>query len=196
MLELTSINIATELASVATQLRQGTVKVMSLNQGVGTGIIWQSAAAKGLPPLSTIVTNAHVAISNSITVELSDGRVFNAVRTHFDPQQDLAVLKIAATNLTPVTTRNSATLRVGELVLAVGHPFAGTGAVTVGTISAANRRVIMADLQLYPGNSGGPLADCMGRVVGINTMIMNGLAIAIPIANLDGIVNSRSTEIV
>lgn len=187
MVDPTFIDIAAELAAVTTQLRQSTVKIISHDRGIGTGIIWRSTGS--------IVTNAHVAVSNSIAVELADGRVCHAVRTHFDPQQDLAVLKIAATDLIPATIGNSTTLRVGELAIAIGHPFADPGAVTVGTICATTRRVIMADLQLYPGNSGGPLADCLGRVVGINTMIVNGLAVAIPIAKLDSLVPSRATGI-
>lgn len=157
---------------LAAQLRNNTVKVKSGSEGVGSGVIWQ---ADGL-----IITNAHVATSSQATVELSDGRVFAAVRTHFDPQQDLAALKIAATDLNNANIGDSDTLRVGELVLAVGNPLADTGAVTTGIISANNPRVVMADITLYPGNSGGPLADCLGRVVGINTMIVNNLAVAVP----------------
>lgn len=161
-----------ELSAVATTLRQSTVKVKSGTAGIGSGVIWQ---ADGL-----IMTNAHVATSNRATVELADGRVFEAVRSHFDPQQDLAALKINATNLNSATIGDSDKLRVGELVLAVGNPLADTGAVTVGMIHTRHPQAVMADLQLYPGNSGGPLADCLGRVVGINTMIVNGLAVAIP----------------
>ncbi|MEH1915806.1 S1C family serine protease [Nostoc sp.] len=172
MANTTLINVAAELTEVAAKLRNGTVKVKSGSLGVGSGVIWQS---DGL-----IITNAHVATSNRATVELADGRVFDAVRTQFDPQQDLAALKIVATDLTAVTIGNSEALRVGELVLAVGNPFADSGAVTTGIIYANNPRAVMADLRLYPGNSGGPLADCLGRVVGINTMIANGLAVAVP----------------
>lgn len=171
MANTTLTNIAAELTEVAAKLRDRTVKVKSGSLGVGSGVIWQS---DGL-----IITNAHVATSNRATVELADGRVFDAVRTQFDPQQDLAALKIVATNLTAATIGNSEALRVGELVLAVGNPFADSGAVTTGIIYANNPRAVMADLQLYPGNSGGPLADCQGRVVGINTMIVNGLAVAV-----------------
>lgn len=172
MANTTLTNIAAELTEIAASLRDRTVKVKSGSLGVGSGVIWQS---DGL-----IITNAHVATSNRATVELSDGRVFDAVRTQFDPQQDLAALKIVATDLTAATIGNSEALRVGELVLAVGNPFADSGAVTTGIIYASNQRAVMADLQLYPGNSGGPLADCLGRVVGINTMIVNGLAVAVP----------------
>ncbi|MEH2364358.1 S1C family serine protease [Nostoc sp.] len=185
MANTTLTNIAAELTEVAAKLRDRTVKVKSGSLGVGSGVIWQ--------PDGLIITNAHVAISNRATVELADGRVFDAVRTQFDPQQDLAALKIVATNLTAATIGNSEGLRVGELVLAVGNPFAESGAVTTGIIYANNSRAVMADLQLYPGNSGGPLADCLGRVVGINTMIVNGLAVAVPSRTVERFlqVNSR-----
>ncbi|WP_026732854.1 S1C family serine protease [Fischerella sp. PCC 9605] len=172
----TFTNIAAELAIVAQKLRDITVKVRSGSWGGGSGVIWQS---DGL-----IITNAHVAISKKITVELADGRVFDAVRTHFDPQRDLAALKIAATDLPTASIGNYDVLRVGELVLAVGNPFADTGAVTTGIVHTHNQRALMADIRLYPGNSGGPLADCLGRVMGINTMIAYGLAVAIPISSV------------
>lgn len=166
-----------ELSAVATKLRQSTVKVTSGNAGVGSGVIWQ---ADGL-----IITNAHVATSNRATLELSDGREFEAVRSHFDPQQDLAALKINATDLNTATIGDSDQLRVGEVVLAVGNPLADSGAVTIGIVHNHHPQAVIADLQLYPGNSGGPLADCLGRVVGINTMIVNGLAVAIPSATVN-----------
>lgn len=168
---MTITAITDELALLAAKLRNITVKVRSGSLGSGSGVIWQK---DGL-----IITNAHVATSNKTTVELSDGRTFDAVRTHFDPQQDLAALKIAATDLNAATIGDADALRVGELVLAVGNPFGDSGAVTTGIIHTNDRRLVMADIQLYPGNSGGPLADCLGRVVGINTMIANGLAVAI-----------------
>ncbi|RCJ40708.1 peptidase S1 [Nostoc minutum NIES-26] len=180
----TTTNIADELAVLAAKLRHSTVKVKSGSLGVGSGVIWQS---DGL-----IITNAHVATSKQATVELSDGRVFAAVRTHFDPQQDLAALKIAATDLNTATIGDADTLRVGELVVAVGNPFADSGAVTTGIIYANNPRVVMADIKLYPGNSGGPLADCLGRVVGINTMITNGLAVAISSNTVDKFLSAKS----
>ncbi|MBW4568231.1 MAG: trypsin-like peptidase domain-containing protein [Tolypothrix carrinoi HA7290-LM1] len=168
---MTITAITDELALLAAKLRNITVKVRSGSLGSGSGVIWQR---DGL-----IITNAHVATSNKTTVELSDGRTFDAVRTHFDPQQDLAALKIAATDLNTATIGDADALRVGELVSSVGNPFGDSGAVTTGIIHTNDRRLVMADIQLYPGNSGGPLADCLGRVVGINTMIANNLAVAI-----------------
>ncbi len=159
MANTTFTNIAAELTVVAAKLRNSTVKVKSGSLGVGSGVIWQ--------PDGLIITNAHVATSNKATVELSDGRVFDAVRTQFDPQQDLAALKIAATDLTAVTIGNSDALRVGELVLAVGNPFADSGAVTTGIIYANNSRAVMADLRLYPGNSGGRLLSVSAESSGL-----------------------------
>ncbi|MHC5597364.1 MAG: S1C family serine protease [Nostoc sp.] len=186
MANITLTNVAAQLTEVAARLRDCTVKVKSGSLGVGSGVIWQS---DGL-----IITNAHVATSNRATVELADGRVFDAVRTQFDPQQDLAALKIVVTDLTPATIGNSEALRVGELVLAVGNPFADSGAVTTGIIYANNHRAVMADLQLYPGNSGGPLADCQGQIVGINTMIVNGLAVAVKSNTVERFLQGNSRE--
>lgn len=168
----TMTRITDELATVAENLRKVTVKVQSSSYGGGSGVLWQS---DGL-----IITNAHVATNNRATVELWDGRVFEAVRTNIDPTKDLAALKFDATNLPTATIGNSDALRVGEFVLAMGNPFGDSGAVTSGIIHAHHQRMVMADIRLFPGNSGGPLADCLGRVIGINTMIVNGLGVAIP----------------
>ncbi len=167
--------LSNELALVAENLRKVTVKVRSSSFGSGSGVIWRSPKGSSL-----IITNAHVATNNKATVELWNGQVFEAVRTNIDPTKDLAALKIDATDLPTATIGDSDALRVGEFVLAVGNPFGDSGAVTSGIIHANHQRVVMADIRLFPGNSGGPLADCLGRVIGINTMIVNGLAIAIP----------------
>lgn len=171
----TMTHLSDELVSLAENLRKVTVKVRSSSSGSGSGVIWQSTERDSL-----IITNAHVATNNRATVELSDGRVFEAVRTSIDPTKDLAALKINATDLPTATIGNSDALRVGEFVLAVGNPFGDSGAVTSGIIHANHQHVVMADIRLFPGNSGGSLADCLGRVIGINTMIVNGLAVAIP----------------
>ncbi|ARV61672.1 peptidase S1 [Nostocales cyanobacterium HT-58-2] len=168
----TMAGLTDELALVAENLRKMTVKVRNSSFGGGSGVIWQSDGF--------IITNAHVATHNRATVELWDGRVFEARRTNIDPTKDLAALKIDATDLPTATMGDSDALRVGEFVLAVGNPFGDSGAVTTGIIHANHQRAVMADIRLFPGNSGGPLADCLGRVIGINTMIVNGLAVAIP----------------
>src|SRR5204863_7755459 len=86
-----------------------------------------------------------------------------------------------------ITVRDGSTLRIGELVVAVGHPRGIRGAAAMGIVHAlgprdapGHRRWIRADVRLAPGNSGGPLADASGRVVGVNTMVAHGLGLAIP----------------
>lgn len=174
-----STDIASELAAVALGLHHCTVQVRSRRSGGGSGVIWHS---DGL-----IITNAHVARDERVTVELADGRVIDAVRTSVDPRRDLAALRIEATDLPVVTVGDSDALRVGELVLAMGNPQGVIGALTTGIIhevgptDAQNRqRWVMADVRLAPGNSGGPLANARGQVIGINTMIAGGLALAVP----------------
>ena len=174
-----STGIASELAAVALGLHHCTVQVRSRHSGGGSGVIWHS---DGL-----IITNAHVAQDERVTVELSDGRVIDAVRTSVDPRRDLAALRIEATDLPAVTVGDSDSLRVGELVLAMGNPQGVVGALTTGIIhgvgptDAQNRqRWVMADVRVAPGNSGGPLANARGQVIGINTMIAGGLAFAVP----------------
>jgi len=202
----TSAQIASQLAMVAQQLRDCTVQVRSREIGGGSGVIWHS---DGL-----IITNAHVAQTEKTTVELEDGRVFEAVRTSIDPKLDLAALRIEATDLEAATIGNSDTLRVGELVLAVGNPLGAVGVLTTGIIhsvaltDALNRaeeatnipyfrnlqpqQWVMADIRLAPGNSGGPLANAQGQVIGINTMIAGGLALAVPSNVVERFLNSGS----
>jgi serine protease Do len=179
MIQATSTDIASELAAVALELNRCTVQVRSRRIGAGSGVIWHS---DGL-----IVTNAHVAQDERVTVELSDGRILAAVRTAIDLKRDLAALRVEATNLPAVTVGDANALRVGELVLAVGNPQGVVGALTTGIIhqiSQSDRQNrqnwVIADVRLAPGNSGGPLANARGEVIGINTMIAGGLALAIP----------------
>jgi serine protease Do len=171
--------LADEFAAFADLLRRSTVQVRSGNRGAGSGVIWQ--------PDGLIITNAHVAHGSGATVQLWDGRVFEARVTARDPQRDLAALEVAATDLPAATVADSDVLRVGQLVAAVGNPFGLAGALTLGIIHAiapseghGARTWVQADVRLAPGNSGGPLADVQGRVVGINSMIAGGLGLAVP----------------
>jgi serine protease Do len=166
-----------ELAAVAAALSRSAVQVQSRRLGAGSGVIWYS---DGL-----IITNAHVVRGSRATVKLADGRVFDAACTNRDRQRDLAALKIDATDLPAATIGDSDALRVGELVLAVGNPLGVVGALTTGIIHATPkntpRRWVQADIRLAPGNSGGPLANAQGIVIGINTVVIaGGLALAIP----------------
>jgi serine protease Do len=164
---------------IAEQLRRSTVEVISGRRGQGSGFIVKSDGV--------IVTNSHVAGEAGLSVRLWDGSSFPAGLTARSTRRDLAVLQISTRNLTPVALANSDALRVGELVMAVGNPFGFAGAVTTGIVHAIGRlpglgatRWIQADVQLAPGNSGGPLADARGWVIGVNTMIAGGLGLAVP----------------
>ncbi len=164
---------------VAEQLRRSTVQITSDRRGQGSGIIIKSDGV--------IVTNAHVAGGAKLSVQLWDGSSFPARLERRSTRRDLAVLSIPTTYLTPATMGNSDDLRVGELVIAVGNPFGFVGAVTTGIVHAVGRRPglgptkwIHTDAQLAPGNSGGPLADAHGNVVGVNTMIAEGMGLAVP----------------
>ena len=164
-----------ELVAVAEALNRSTVQVQSRRFGGGSGVIWNS---NGL-----IITNAHVIRGMGAKVKLSDKRVLNAVCIKRDTIRDLAALKVDATDLPAATIGDSDALKVGELVLAVGNPLGFVGAVTTGIIHATAlfpRRWVEADIRLAPGNSGGALADAQGRVIGINTVIAGGLALAVP----------------
>lgn len=178
------VNISTELTDVAQKICNSSVKIRSGDTGVGSGVIWKS---DGL-----IVTNAHVAFSKKLTVELADGREFTAVRTKIDPTKDLAALKIDATNLNPATIRDRDRLRVGEIALAVGNPLGDTNAVTTGIISQIQHNCIISDIQLFPGNSGGAMTDSRGAIIGINTMIAYGLAVAISINTVEKFLTSAN----
>jgi len=165
---------------IAERLRRSTVQVFPDRRGgAGSGVVW---AADGL-----IVTNAHVARTDSADVELWDGRRFPARVASRDPRRDLAALRIAAAGLPGAMPGDSQALRPGELVIAIGSPLGFAGALSTGVVHSigaipgmGRQSWIRADVRLAPGNSGGPLADAQGRVIGINTAIVHGLGVAVP----------------
>lgn len=175
--------LADALVDVAQRVQRGLVLVQSGPRGCGSGIIWRTNGV--------IVTNHHVVTRGQPRVTLADDREFAARVVASDPEVDLAVLQIDALGLPAVTTGDSRRLRVGQLVLAVGNPWGQRGLVTAGIISGLGsaptrgRRgsvpLIRSDVGLAPGNSGGPLVDASGAVIGINSMIVGGdLSVAIP----------------
>jgi serine protease Do len=165
------------LAHIADRLRQVTVEICGAGGG-GAGILWE-------PDL--VVTNAHVARAVRLAVGLADGRDLEARVITTDRHADLALLRMPRSGVAPAVVGDSDALRVGALVVALGHPLGLRRTITAGVVHAlapvspGGRRWIHADVRLAPGNSGGPLADTAGHVVGINTMIAGGLALAIPI---------------
>lgn len=157
-------------------------------RGQGSGFI---ISADG-----TILTNAHVVEDASeVMVKLTDRREFKAKVLGLDKNTDVAVLKIEARNLPTVVIGNSANSRVGEWVLAIGSPFGFENSASAGIISAKSRTLpdgsyvpfLQTDVAVNPGNSGGPLFNMAGEVIGINSQIYSrsggyqGLSFAIPI---------------
>jgi serine protease Do len=154
--------------------------------GAGSGIVWD---ANGL-----ILTNNHVVGRHTPSVILQNDGEYESRLIARDPDVDLALLSIDATGLTPLAPA-TVPPRVGEMVFAFGHPWGQRNTVTRGIVSALvhahNRRgeklpVVRSDVPLAPGNSGGPLVNAKGEVVGINAMIVGGdqsVSIAASVAN-------------
>jgi S1-C subfamily serine protease len=177
------------IVKVAESLRPAVVNLRaSKGQGSGSGILFT--------PDGFLLTNHHVVQGkNRVRVRLNDGRDLPGRVIGTDPWTDLAVVQADASDLPFAGFGDSARLRVGQLVLAIGSPFGFDSTVTAGVISALGRtlrsitghlvdNVIQTDAALNPGNSGGPLVDSRGRVIGINTAIIlpaQGICFAIPI---------------
>ena len=164
---------------IAEQLRRSTVLIQSGRRASGSGVIWSNDGI--------VVTNAHVIQGSEVRVRLWDGREFEAAIGSRDPGRDLAQVRIDADNLPAASSGDSSLLRPGELAIAIGNPMGFVGALATGVIHAVGplgglgqQAWVQADVRLAPGNSGGPLASAHGRVIGINTMVRAGLALAIP----------------
>lgn len=168
--------LADSAADVAGQARQTLVSVVQRERGVGSGIVWSSG---------WVVTNAHVARTNRVSVRSVDGRAISAkVRAH-DPGLDLAVLELADEIGSPAVIGDSTALRTGEWVFAVGNPWGVAGGITGGTVidpmAGKGGRWLALGLHLRPGHSGGAVVNARGEVVGVNTMMDGpdvGLAIS------------------
>lgn len=170
-------SVQESLEQLARRLRASTVAILDGNRGAGSGILWDAGGI--------VVTNAHVVTQNVARVRLESGATVRGDVIGRSVRADVAVLQIPARAVSQgVDVRAAGTLRPGEIVVAVGNPLGIPGAVTTGivhTAPTARWQWIEADLRLAPGNSGGPLADAAGRVVGVNSMVVRGtLALAIP----------------
>ena len=167
-----------------------------VERSLGSGVIVDAAG--------TIVTNQHViAGADSIRVQLSDGRIAEATVTGQDPDTDIAILHLSIRNLPIMPVGRSDTLRVGDIVLAIGNPYGLSQTVTQGIVSATGRgqlglatfeNFIQTDAAINLGNSGGALIDANGDLVGINTAVLNrasggpeGIGFAIPVNLVRGV---------
>jgi serine protease Do len=160
------------------------VQIRTAGHGAGTGVVWH--------PDGRIITNHHVVARDSASIQVlfSDGRTLEAKVVDRNPRLDLAILKVKGDNLQALPAGDSSQLRIGELVFAIGHPWGQRWVVTAGIVSAISSvkladdlttQYIKSDVRLAPGNSGGPLLNADGNIVGINAMIFGGdLSVAIP----------------
>ena len=188
------------VTSLATRRNQMTLDVTEIPQGVGSGFVWDQDGH--------IVTNFHVVQEGDrASVTLNDGSTYPATIVGAAPDKDLAVLHIDAPpqKLLPLPVGQSANLKVGQKVLAIGNPFGLDQTLTTGVISGLGREiksvtqrpiydVIQTDASINPGNSGGPLLDSAGRLIGINTAIYSpsganaGIGFAVPVDTINTIV--------
>lgn len=183
-----------ELAAVVAQVARSVARVQARQRIAGTGVVWKADGA--------IVTADHVVErEENIRVAL-DGATYEAELAGRDPTTDLAVLKIKPDRpLQPAQVADSKTLKQGNLVFAVGRPWGAEAIVSGGIVSALGKfgmgsgwsaqfrdGLIHSDVTLYPGFSGGPLADASGRVVGINSSVLGrDLSLAIPVETVTDI---------
>ncbi|MCH8061135.1 MAG: trypsin-like peptidase domain-containing protein [Chloroflexi bacterium] len=171
--------VSSEMASVVQRARRSVVEILDDGGGRGAGTVWHR---DGL-----ILTNAHVVRDRALRVSLADGRVLAAKVVAVSKEHDLAALTVDAEDLPAIAVGDSRRVMSGELVLAIGHPWGQVGAVTSGVAigleshDGSGREWLAINMQLRPGNSGGPLLDSEGRLIGINT-IMSGpnVGLAVP----------------
>jgi serine protease Do len=180
---LFSTSLTSALDELIARVMPSLVVVRGHRWGAGAGIIW---SADGL-----ILTNNHVVGRHTPVVVLQDDGEYEARLLARDPGVDLALLEIAAGDL-PAAAPASGTPRIGEMAFAFGHPWGQRNTVTQGVISAVtsaetrDRRtipVLRTDVPLAPGNSGGPLVNAAGEVIGVNTLIVGGdQSVSVPVS--------------
>jgi serine protease Do len=177
--------ISDAIIALVEKARHSVVEVRGRGRGAGAGIIWGTDGK--------IVTNFHVVegTGGKPQVQLYDGTRLTSTVVAENPALDLALLQVDSSNLPALPIGDSAKLRIGELVFAFGHPWGHKDVVTAGIVSGVGKvrggrgersaEYVRSDVRLAPGNSGGPLVNVRGEVVGVNSMIFGGdLSIAVP----------------
>jgi serine protease Do len=200
--------VDTSLDVIAAAVRGSVVQVVPGNSG-GAGVVLSRGGEL------VVVTNAHVArgaTGDRLRILSHRRTAYQATIERADDRRDLALLALpsaASRDLSPATLGETATVRPGQLVLAIGHPFGLANAVTAGIVHSMGQlrgtwemtprshkvSWIQADIMLAPGNSGGPLLDIEGRVIGINTMVFGGLALAVPVPDIRALLQAGSEAI-
>jgi len=190
-----------ELAAVVAQVARSVARVQARQRIAGTGVVWNADGA--------IVTADHVVEREENIRVVLDGATYEAELAGRDPTTDLAVLRIKPDRpLQPAQVADSKTLKQGNLVFAIGRPWGAEALVSGGIVSALGKfgmgngwgaqfrdGLIHSDVTLYPGFSGGPLADASGRVVGINSSVLGrDLALAIPVETVARIAQQLLSE--
>lgn len=206
--------LVADVSEIVAQIRPSVVEITTeisqfnpyygdtIAQGAGSGVI--------ISEDGYIVTNDHVIDGASqISVKTMDGQTFDAVLVGTDPQTDIAVLKVEASDLSPATIGSSDDIRVGEIAIAIGNPLGSLGGtVTTGIISAVGREItinnetmtlLQTDAAINSGNSGGGLFDANGQLIGIvNAKTaatgVEGLGFAIPISDVTEVIDSLKTD--
>lgn len=187
------------VVNISTSSRMDSFLTVSLKKGTGSGSVLDQAG--------TILTNQHVIVgAKEITVRLSNSNSYSAVLVGQDPDTDIAILRIdaPAEQLEPITLGDSQNLLVGQRIYAIGNPFGLERSMSAGMISSLNRPIpsregrmrslIQVDMALNQGNSGGPLLNTRGELIGMNTAIMSsdgdstGVGFAIPSSTIQRIV--------
>jgi S1-C subfamily serine protease len=180
------LDLSEAVADIVSRVKPAVV-LIGQNGSHGAGVIWRTDGI--------VVTNRHVLRGDRADVILDDGRRVTGIVAARHPSQDLAIVKIAVDDLPVVKIGDSSTVRPGQLAIAIGHPPGLRNAATLGVVVAAGQAAtlegpqtgdwLQTDVTLRPGNSGGPLIDTDGAVIGINTMVNGRLSLSVPSATVE-----------
>src|SRR5262249_46347777 len=147
------------------------------------------------------MTNAHVVRGTAVRIQLWDGREFDAKLLRRDVRRDLAAFRIEANGLPSASVADSSRVRPGQVAIAIGNPLGFVGELPTGVIynvgpvrGLGPQTWVQAGVRLAPGNSGGPLADARGFVIGINTMVAGSLALAVPSNEVSDFLVGKASE--